>query len=945
MKNYKETINLLKTSFSMYGNLKEKEPKLLKEWDENKLYDVIRSSQIRKKTFILHDGPPYANGDVHIGHAVNKILKDVLIRSKRMNGFDSPFVLGWDCHGLPIENQVEKNKGKLFNKHHFFEFRKECRKYALYQVERQKSDFKRMGILTNWNRFYMTMEPNLESHSIRTLGKIIKNRHLTRKRKPVYWCIQCQSALAEAELEYLQKCSLSLYVAFKSLNSLDICRRFQKSSPSCLPIYAIIWTTTPWTIPANRAIGVNRDFTYLLVESNNFVFIVAEGLLKSFAKVMNVSKLKILSSCHGSMLESSMFSNPITDFKVPIVLSDHVHLNEGTGLVHIAPGHGLEDYDIGMKYKLEVSNIIDKRGRFVNHVHPILDKLSIFKSDEQITKILEEKNCFFISKNIFHKYPFCWRHNVPLIFRSTTQWFISMHKNHLREKILSKIDSISWYPKWGRERMEEMVQKRPDWCISRQRSWGTPIPIFIHKENNKMHPDTLSFISDISKKVKCFGGEYWWNVSIDEFLKNGDSKKYFKEKDVLDVWFDSGSINYSSINDDFKDYIPDVYLEGSDQYRGWFMSSLILSVAVSNDVPCKTIITHGFVVDKNGKKMSKSIGNVISPKEIINEFGADILRLWVTSSDYSKEINISKEILSGIVDHYRKIRNTIRFLLSNIKDFNIKTDGICFTNMIALDQRILMITKRFQKKIIRYYENYNFHKVINALLTFCSIEMSSEYLNIVKDRQYMNLSNSLSRRSGQTAFFHILSALVRWISPILPFTSYEVWKFLAEDLIKNNLFSDQYYVYLQEISENNVVISMENWDLVFLVKKEVNKVIERKRREKIVNHSMESNVVLYVDSKIAGVLQVLEKELKFLFLVSSVKIMDVENSKCCAMKADLTDLHGLKVEVSRSNGKKCNRCWYYFNIFEGREKKHKFDDLCHRCVLNLLKKEEIRKFV
>ncbi|QOJ86613.1 isoleucine--tRNA ligase [Candidatus Riesia pediculicola] len=944
MKNYKDTINLPRTKFSMYGNLKERELEFLEEWNKNKMYHHVRNSRRGKKTFVLHDGPPYANGNVHIGHAVNKILKDILIKSKRMKGFDSPFILGWDCHGLPIENQIEKIKGKLFNKNHFFEFRKECRNYAYRQIKKQKIDFKRMGILADWNRSYLTMQPNLESNSIRILGKIIENDHLIRKRKPVYWCTFCQSALAEAEVEYYQKYSLSIYVAFKSINFYEVYKRFRIDSHN-LPVYAVIWTTNPWTLPANQAISVNRNFLYQLVELKDCVFIVSEKLLQSFVRAMKIKRWNILSSCYGSELEFLMFSHPFINFNVPIVLSDFVHLCDGTGLVHISPGHGLEDYDIGVQYNLGIKNVVDSEGKFLKGTNPILDNVSIFESDGLITRILKQKKRLLSSQTISHNYPFCWRHKVPLIFRSTTQWFVSMEKNCLRERILDRLNDITWYPKWGRDRMEEMIQNHPDWCISRQRSWGTPIPLFIHKKNQEMHPNTLEFISDISKKVEIFGSEYWWNINIREFLSEKDEKEYFKEKDILDVWFDSGSISYSVVDNDLKDHLPDIYLEGFDQYRGWFMSSLILSVAVKNNIPCKTIIAHGFVVDEHGRKMSKSVGNIITPKEIIDEFGADVLRLWVASSNYRKEINISEKIIAGTIDHYRKIRNTMRFLLSNINDFDIRTDEIDFLDMVALDQRMLIIAKYFQEKIIVYYEDYKFHKVIESVLTFCSIELSSEYFSLVKDRQYMDLRDSISRRSCQTTFFHILSALIRWISPILSFTSYEIWKFLFKNS-ENNLFSENYYTYLNEIPKDGI-ISMDNWNLIFLIKKEVNRIIEKKRKEKKINHSLESNVVLYANSKIKGILKLINKELKFLFLTSEVRIENIKKKDIeKKIKNWETDLNGLKIIVSKSKGRKCDRCWHYFN--DSQEEDEKIGDiskLCRRCILNLNGKMEIRKFI
>ncbi|MFN6881080.1 isoleucine--tRNA ligase, partial [Proteus mirabilis] len=669
MSDYKNTLNLPETGFPMRGDLAKREPEMLSRWYKEGLYQAIRQAKSGKKTFILHDGPPYANGNIHIGHSVNKILKDIIIKSKGLSGFDSPYIPGWDCHGLPIELKVEQIVGKPGEKVSAAQFREECRKYAYEQIEAQKKDFIRLGVLGDWDKPYLTMDYKTEANTIRALARIIANGHLLKGAKPVHWCTACGSSLAEAEVEYYDKTSPSIDVRFRAVDSNAVAAKFGVVTDK--PISLVIWTTTPWTLPANRAIALNGEFNYALVSFDDECVILAADLVEHVMKRIGVTDWAVLGECKGSDLELLRFNHPFMGFDVPAILGDHVTLDAGTGAVHTAPGHGPDDFVIGQKYGLEVANPVGPNGCYLPNTYPTLDGVFVFKANDVIVELLKEKGALLHHEAMQHSYPCCWRHKTPVIFRATPQWFIGMDKNGLRQQSLKEIKGVKWIPDWGQARIESMVENRPDWCISRQRTWGTPMSMFVHKETQEPHPRTLELMEEVAKRVEVSGIQAWWDLDIRELLGD-EADDYMKTPDTLDVWFDSGS-THSTVVDarpEFHGNSADLYLEGSDQHRGWFMSSLMISTAIKGKAPYREVLTHGFTVDGQGRKMSKSIGNTVSPQDVMNKLGADILRLWVASTDYTGEIAVSDEILKRSADTYRRIRNTARFFLANLNGFD-----------------------------------------------------------------------------------------------------------------------------------------------------------------------------------------------------------------------------------------------------------------------------------
>ncbi|WP_348666425.1 isoleucine--tRNA ligase [Arsenophonus symbiont of Ornithomya chloropus] len=937
MNNYKNTLNLPETDFPMRANLSREEPQVLMRWFKEGLYQHIRRNKAGKPMFILHDGPPYANGNIHIGHAVNKILKDIIVKSKGLAGFDVPYIPGWDCHGLPIEHKVEQIIGKVGEKVSPVIFREECRKYAKKQIEVQKNDFIRMGILGDWDNPYLTMDFKTEANIIRALGKVIENGHLVKGVKPVHWCISCRSSLAEAEVEYYNKKSFSVYLRFRSVDPKSVYYKFGIKS-AILSVSAIIWTTTPWTLPANRAIAVNSDFKYQLIQINtDECFIVSKMFVQSLIQYIKPQKWKVLGECFGFLLESLLFWHPFMNFHVPLVLSDHVTLNSGTGIVHIAPAHGPEDYMIAQKYKLEIVNLIDSNGFCSLNVYPILDGISVFKVDELVINILISKNILLYKTILQHSYPHCWRHKTPVIFRTTPQWFISMEKNNLRKKSLQEIKNVQWIPGWGELQIKSMLEKCPNWCISRQRTYGIPMTLFVHKKTEALHPNILEIIEKIAKNVEKWGIEAWWD--LDPFTILGkDAIDYIKVQDTLDVWFDSGSTHYSivDVRPEFQGRSVDMYLEGSDQHRGWFLSSLMLSSAIKDKAPYRQVLTHGFVVDEKGYKMSKSLGNILNPQEIMNDLGADILRLWVASTDYTTEISISKKILKCSVDQYRRIRNTARFLLANLKGFDPVVDKVLPEKMMVLDQWAVGRAKFIQDEIIKYYASYNFHEVVRSLMQFCSIDMGSFYFEIIKDRQYTGKSNSLARRSCQTVLFHIAEALVRWISPILSFTATEIWDKLPGQHTKY-VFTEEYYDALFECNINKT-LDDNFWNNLFIIRSAVNKVFENARADKLIRSSLEVSVILYVNEKFAKILNYFGNELRFILLTSEAQVVDISEAPSLL---ENSEINGLKIAFKKAKGNKCPRCWHYATDI-GRVERYM--ELCGRCIVNIAGNGEIRKF-
>ncbi len=934
MLDYKHTLNLPHTKFQMKGNLVKIELEILDKWKKQNLYSIIRNAKQGKKQFILHDGPPYANGKIHIGHAVNKILKDIIIKAKGQMGFDTPFIPGWDCHGLPIELKVEQLFGPPSLEMSEKDFRKKCREYAEKQVNDQKKDFIRLGVIGDWNNPYLTMDFVTEANIIRALSKVIDNGYLYRGAKPVHWCTECRSALAETEVEYEIKTSHSIYITFTVMNPYNTALLFNVSNFE-RKISFIIWTTNPWTIIGNRAISINPDLIYCLVEVNGNGFIVAEELV---AKIMNLKRNncgKVLGKIKGKKLTLLKCKHPLTNLNIPIILDKNITIDMGTGVVHIAPAHGPEDYILGKKSNLEIVNVIDSNGCILPNSYPLLDGLQVFESNKIIIEILYKKGMLFHSETLKHNYPHCWRHKKSLIFRTTPQWFLNLDKHKLRNKLLHEIKKIKWIPSWSLNRIEHMIRNRPDWCISRQRYWGVPIPIFIEKKTNKLHPNTVGLMEKIAKEIETNGIQVWWNLDKQFFLGK-EASNYNKVIDTLDVWFDSGTTNFSvlSFRPELFKKSSDLYLEGSDQHRGFFMSSLIISKAIKINIPYRKVLTHGFVVDKYGKKMSKSIGNVISPQQIINTLGSDILRLWVASTQYTNDMVISEEILKYSVDNYRRIRNTARFLLANLNDFNLQKNQISSDKMVIIDIWAVGRAKIVQNEIISDYENYDLHKVVKKILKFCSIDMGSFYFDIVKDRLYTIKSDSIARRSCQTAFFHIINALVHWIAPIISFTADEICNFIPEKKTIS-IFTEEWYSGLFDL-KNIQLMNNDYWNNLFIIRNEVNKVIEEFRINKYIGSSLEANVILHVKPNIASKLYSLGNELCFLFITSAVYITSYDNAGVNAVKSE--KIEGLKITISKAKGDKCIRCWHYSTSIGS-------DNICNRCMDNIYGVGEQRKFI
>lgn len=937
MNDYKNTLNLPETGFPMRGDLVKREPERLHRWYKDNLYGKIRATKKGKKIFHLHDGPPYANGNIHIGHSVNKILKDIIIKAKGLSGYDAPYVPGWDCHGLPIEHKVEQFIGKPGEKISSAEFRKACRTYATDQIESQKKDFIRFGVLGDWDHPYLTMDFKTEANIIRVLAKVIAKGHLYQGTRPVHWCTDCRSSLAEAEVEYYDKTSTSIDLCF---NLLDIEKVYEKFSVYNIydPISFIIWTTTPWTLPANRAITLCSEFIYQLVKIDGKCFILAADLVETVMKRLDIKVWKILGSCSGSDLELLRCQHPFMDFDVPIILGDHVKLDLGTGAVHTAPGHGLEDFVIAKKYGLEIANPVDENGYYLNGTYSILDGLFVLKANDIIINILRDNGTLLHVTELTHSYPFCWRHKTPIIFRATPQWFISMDQQGLRKKSLKAINNVKWIPDWGKARIAAMVAHRPDWCISRQRLWGTPMSLFVHKETKDLHKRSVEFMEQVAILVERKGIQAWWDLDPTEILEE-EAEDYVKVTDTLDVWFDSGS-TYVSVMDTHPELAgqsPDIYLEGSDQYRGWFMSSLMLSTAMQDKAPYRQVLTHGFTVDGQGRKMSKSIGNTISPQEITNKFGGDILRLWVASTDYSREIAVSDEILLRLSDTYRRIRNTSRFLLANLKGFDPKRHKLIEQEMIVIDRWAVGRAKEAQTEIITSYDGYHFHRVVQRLIHFCSIEMGSFYLDIIKDRQYTTKSNSIARRSCQTALFHIAQALVRWMAPILSFTADEIWQYLPGQCQKY-VFTEEWYGDLFSLADDEPM-NDNFWSELFKIRSEVNKVLEEARNNKKIGGSLEVELILYAEPLLATRLKSLQNELRFILITSSAKVKDYSDADDNAQQSQF--IKGLKISFYKAKGKKCARCWHYTQDI-GLIREH--TALCSRCVTNVVFNGEERRF-
>ena len=937
MSDYKHTLNLPETAFPMRGDLAKREPEMLKNWYKQDLYGAIRKAKAGKKSFILHDGPPYANGSIHIGHSVNKILKDIIIKSKGLSGFDSPYIPGWDCHGLPIELKVEGMVGKPGEKVSAAEFREECRKYAKTQVEAQKADFIRLGVLGDWEHPYLTMDFNTEANIIRSLGKIIANGHLHKGSKPVHWCTDCGSALAEAEVEYYDKKSPAIDVRFRAEDEVLVAGKFAAAGEG--PLSVVIWTTTPWTLPANRGVALHPELDYVLVQVNGEQperLVLGAALYESVLARANITDFTILGRCVGADLERLRFHHPFYDFTVPVVLGDHVTTDSGTGAVHTAPGHGQEDFVVGNKYNLEVANPVAGNGTYLADT-PLFAGQHVFKANDKVVDVLRERGALLHHESYLHSYPHCWRHKTPIIFRATPQWFISMEQAGLRQKALSEIKGVRWIPDWGQNRIEAMVENRPDWCISRQRTWGVPIALFVHKETQQLHPRALELIEEVAKRVEQKGIQAWWDLDPAELL-GAEAADYDKVPDTLDVWFDSGSTHASvvDVRPEFNGHSADMYLEGSDQHRGWFMSSLMIGVAMKHQAPYRQVLTHGFTVDGSGRKMSKSLGNVVSPQDVMNKLGADILRLWVASTDYTGEMTVSDEILKRSADAYRRIRNTARFFLANLNGFNPAVDMVQPEEMVVLDRWAVGRAKAVQEEIIAAYENYDFHIVTQKLMQFCSVEMGSFYLDIIKDRQYTAKADSIARRSCQTALFHIVEAMVRWMAPIMSFTAEEIWQLLP-GLRDQFVMTDEWYTGLFGLQQGEA-LDDAYWAQLLAVRAEVNKALEVARNDKLIGSSLQAEVTLFANAELADKLNLLADELRFVLLTSKAVVLVADSQPEGAL---VTDVAGLWLQVAASGATKCERCWHHVEDV-GSHEGH--GDICGRCVTNVAGAGEVRRF-
>ncbi|MEJ1966745.1 MAG: isoleucine--tRNA ligase [Gammaproteobacteria bacterium] len=943
MVDYKQTINLPQTDFPMKADLANREAAMQKHWDDTGLYQKLRDVARGRPRFVLHDGPPYANGDIHLGHCVNKILKDFVVKSRSMDGFDSPYIPGWDCHGLPIELQVEKKHGRPGQKLDAAAFRAACRAYAQTQVDLQREGFKRIGVLGDWDHPYLTMAPSFEAQQIRAFGKIIGNGHLYKGVKPVYWCLDCRSALAEAEVEYEDKTSPAIDVAFAVVDNRDFEHRAGLSNGQLgsTPVGVVIWTTTPWTLPANQAVALRGEFRYVLVKAERegddthshapSLLVLAADLAAASLKRYGMTATEPLAEFDGKALEGLNLQHPFQDRQVPVILGEHVTLEAGTGAVHTAPGHGLEDFAVGKLYNLPVTNPVGNDGRFL----PDTPLVGGMKLDEGGALILEEmrtRGRLVHHEQYKHSYPHCWRHKTPVIFRATPQWFISMDQKGLRANALRDIKKVQWTPGWGEQRITGMIENRPDWCVSRQRTWGVPITLFVHKTTGELHPRTQELIHAVAERVEKQGIEAWFALDPVELL-GADADNYDKVKDVMDVWADSG-LSFECVGHDRPEiHAPvDLYLEGSDQHRGWFHSSLLMSEALYERAPYKGVLTHGFTVDDKGRKMSKSLGNVIAPQKVVGTLGADILRLWVAATDYANEISVSDTILKHTADAYRRMRNTFRYLLGNLHEFDPERHSVKLSEMVALDRWALARAHALQEELIAAYRNYEFHDVYQKVHNFCVVELGGIYLDVIKDRLYTMPKESGPRRSAQTAMYHIAEAMVRWLAPVLSFTAEEMWKYLPGKRAES-VFLATWYA-LPEVPADGI-----DWDDLIALRANVLKKLEDRREKGEIGAPLEAEVDIHVPRAAFEKLNALGNELRFFLITSEARLSAVDAAEL--EKAGDAVAGGAAIYVNPTDSAKCVRCWHR-RPEVGSIAEH--PGLCSRCVTNISTAGEERVF-
>jgi isoleucyl-tRNA synthetase len=911
---YRDTLNLPKTDFPMKADLPKREPVMLKEWEEKRIYDKLRESAKNREKYILHDGPPYANGHIHMGTAFNKILKDIIVKSRFMAGYDSEYVPGWDCHGLPVEHEGDKSLGEGKSELSTLEIRRLCREYAGKFVNIQREEFKRLGVFGEWDNPYLTMDSKYTACIVREFGKFAQNGSLYRGKKPIYWCTTCHTALAEAEVEYEIERSPSIYVKFPMISDP------KRILPSLKgrKVSVLIWTTTPWTIPANLAIVFHPSFEYVAVEVDEEVFILAKDLLEEVMRKLGVEAHRVLGTFSGAAVEGMKCRHPIVDRESVLILGDFVTLDVGTGCVHTAPGHGQEDYEVGLKYGLDVYSPLDDDGRFIDDV-PFFAGQFVFDANPNVNEKLAQVGCLLKEEEMEHSYPHCWRCKNPVIFRATEQWFISMEAQGLREKALSNIGQVTWIPYWGKDRIYGMVENRPDWCISRQRSWGVPIVVFYCQSCGQVLANQ-ELVEHVANLFEREGSDVWFQEEAEALLPPGTQcskcggSTFRKESDIIDVWFDSG-VSWAAVLEkrDYLKYPADLYLEGSDQHRGWFHSALLTSTGTRGGAPYLTVLTHGFVVDGEGRKMSKSAGNVILPEEVIQNYGAEILRLWVAAEDYRDDIKLSEEILRRLSEAYRRVRNTCRFILGNLYDYDPAKDGVSYGDLMELDRWALHRLQKLVSRALDAYERFEFHIIYHSINNFCAVDMSALYLDILKDRLYVSPARSIERKSAQTVLYEILMTLVKLMAPILSFTAEEVWGYLHGDRGESVHLQPFPAVRDQFIDEDLA----RRWDRVWEVREEVSKALEGARREKLIGLSLDAQVSIALPKGLYDVLHGYEDRLKKILIVSQVALSTGD------------DIKEVRVEVRKAEGEKCTRCWIY-ETSVGGDAEH--PSICRRCL-------------
>jgi len=934
---YKDTVNLPKTDFAMKANLANREPAMIEAWESAGLYAKIQHHTRNRPYWVLHDGPPYANGDIHIGHAVNKILKDMVVKSRLMAGFHSPYVPGWDCHGLPIELQVEKKVGKVGHKVDAATFRQLCREYADRQVDLQRDGFRRMGVIGDWDNPYLTRAFLYEADMIRALGRIIEGGHLMQGAKPVNWCFDCGSALAEAEIEYQDKTSPAIDVLFQAVDPSALFAAFGAEVTDA-EVGIPIWTTTPWTLPANEAVALNGGLDYVLItgEANGrtLALVLAADLAANVAARIGLQDARELGRAAGAVLEHLRLRHPFYDREVPVILGDHVTVEAGTGAVHTAPGHGEEDFLVGQQYGLPVNNPVGADGRYLENVELFAGEM-VWPANQHVLEVLREHGTLLHDEPFVHSYPHCWRHKTPTAFRVTPQWFISMEQNGLRGRALEAISSVRWIPGWGQERIAGMVENRPDWCISRQRTWGVPITLFIDRQDGSLHPESGELLRKTAALVEQEGVDCWYADDIFERL-GVDAERYDKVTDILDVWFDSG-VSHRCVLDERPELQrpAQMYLEGSDQHRGWFQSSLLTSVAMHGTAPYEQVLTHGFVVDAEGRKMSKSLGNVISPIKVMNTLGADVMRLWVAAADYRGEMSVSDEILKRVSDAYRRIRNTARFLLGNLDGFT-PAQALAPADMLPLDRWAVDRAAQIQEQVKQAYDEYQFLQIYQKVHHFCAVDMGAFYLDIIKDRLYTTGRDSAARRSAQTAMYHVLEAMVRWIAPVLSFTAEEIHQYVPGER-SDSVFFETWYEGLFELDD--AAAERERWRRVIKVREEVSKSIEAVRRDGKAGSSLAVEVDLWLDGALRAAIDSLGDELRFVLITSAARVGALADAPAAAERLS-TDEGALALLVTPSEHGKCVRCWHY-RADVGADPEH--PELCARCVENVAGDGETRR--